>query len=75
MKVKEARKISNIIIITGLAIILMGYIYKPFVIIGSIVFIYGFIVNILYNRCSGCGKYFDRNTGDYCRYCGKKIDD
>ncbi len=26
-----------------------------------------------YYRCPHCGKYLDRNCGEYCQYCGERL--
>ena len=33
----------------------------------------GLMLKVLLYRCPHCGKYLDRSTGDFCPYCGKKI--
>ena len=32
------------------------------------------IFHLLFYRCSSCGRYLDRSSGDFCPHCGKRLD-
>jgi Uncharacterized Zn-finger containing protein len=46
---------------------------KTLMVIGFIVIITGVIFRFIFYRCPHCGKYLDRSTGEYCPYCGEKV--
>lgn len=31
-------------------------------------------IHLIFYRCPHCGKFLDRSTGDYCPYCGQRMD-
>ena len=74
MKAKQARKLRDILAITGIAIMLCGFICEPLLIVGGIVACSCFIPHFLYNKCPYCGKQLGRSEGEYCQYCGKQLD-
>ena len=75
VKVKKARKIRDYLIIAGLFIMLSAYFYEPLFYIGLGITFSCLIPHFLYNKCPHCGKQLGRNEGDFCQYCGKRIDD
>ncbi len=34
----------------------------------------GIALHLYWMRCPHCGEHLNRNYGQYCQYCGKKID-
>lgn len=74
MKVRDARKLRDMLLIIGFMIMLAAYLYEPLFIIGVIVAFSCLIPHFLYNKCPRCGKQLGRNEGRFCQHCGEKID-
>ena len=74
MNVRKARKLRDILMITGIIIILCGSIYQPLWIVGSIVAFSGLVPHFLYNKCPHCRRQLGRSNGLHCQYCGKALD-
>ena len=34
----------------------------------------GVLLHVLWMRCPHCGSWLERNDGEYCQNCGKRID-
>lgn len=34
----------------------------------------GFLLHLCWMRCPHCGSWLERNDGEYCQNCGKRID-
>lgn len=75
MTVKKGRKLRNTLLIVGFFIALLGYFRDLLGMIGIIVMLSCFIPHFLYNKCPHCGKQLGRNEGDYCRFCGKLLEE
>ena len=74
MTVKNARKLTAAILIVGTVVMLLSYIWEPFLIIGAVIDISCLIPHFLFNRCPHCGKLLGRDVGDFCQHCGKKLE-
>lgn len=74
MKIKDARKLRDLLLIVGSFIMLAAYYWVPFMIIGAIVSVSCLIPHFLYNRCPHCGKQLGISNGDFCQYCGENLD-
>ena len=74
MKVKQARKLRDILMFAGIFIMLCSFNYVPLLIAGAVVAFSGLIPHFLYNKCHHCGKQLGRSEGEYCQYCGKAVD-
>ena len=72
MKPKEAAKLRDIILLAGFVIALLGYISKTVLIIGIIIMFLSLVPHFLWYRCPSCKKVL--NGGDYCKFCGEKIE-
>lgn len=33
------------------------------------------IHHVIFYRCPHCGTFLDRNTGEFCSHCGKKVNE
>jgi hypothetical protein len=75
MNPQKARMIVWTIFLLALVISVIGLLFDSdfLVVIGVIVIICDLIFHIIFYRCPHCGRYLDRNTGDYCPYCGKEV--
>lgn len=73
MEIKKARKLRDSMIIIGLIIMLLAYLWEPLSVIGAIVAFSSLISHFLFNKCPYCRKNLGRDTGDFCQYCGKNI--
>ena len=76
MKVRDAQKWRNRLIISGFIImILSSWLDCIWAIgLGLIVMVSGLIPE-RYNKCPHCGKALGRNGGDYCHHCGGRIEE
>lgn len=74
MKVRDARKLRNILVIVGVMIMLAGRWYEPIFFLGIIVTLSCMIPDFLYNKCPHCKKHLGKNAGQFCQHCGGKID-
>ena len=74
MKVRNAQKLRDALMIIGLLIMLAGSLCEALSIVGAIVAFSGLIPHFLFNKCPFCGKQLGRNDGKFCQHCGEKID-
>lgn len=74
MKVRNAQKLRNLLMLIGTVIMLAAYFYEPLWIIGLIVACSCLIPHFLYNKCPHCGKQLGNQETKYCQHCGKPID-
>ncbi len=74
MNHKKAQNLRDLIFVVGFIIMLAGYLWDPFLIIGFIIALSCLIPDYLYNRCPHCKKRLGRNEGKFCHHCGKEID-
>ena len=44
-----------------------------FFILGVVIIIASKVFYTKFYVCPYCGRYLDRNTGDYCPYCGRDV--
>ena len=72
MKPKEAAKLQIIIMAVGFVITLLGYISKTIFIVGLVLMASSLVPHFLWYRCPSCKKVLD--GGDYCKFCGEKIE-
>ena len=74
MSAKKARRLRNILLIVGTVVMLLAYIWEPFLSIGAVITVSCLIPDFLFNKCPHCGKHLGRSEGDYCPFCGKGVD-
>ena len=75
MSVHKARKLRDGLLIGGLVVMLMAYNWEPMFIVGTVVAFSALIPHFLWNRCPHCEKQLGRNDGDYCQFCGSRLDE
>ena len=75
MKIKQARKLRDILLISGVIVMLLAYLWECLFIIGVIIIFSSMIPHVLFNKCPHCGKQLGRNEGMYCQFCGKRLDE
>lgn len=75
MKVKQARKLRNTLLITGFFIALSGCFWEPLGILGILMMFSCLIPHFLFNKCPRCKKQLGRNEGEFCQFCGAKLED
>ncbi len=75
MSVKKARKLTYTLLVAGFVLALGAYVWDPLIVIGSVVMVSALIPHFLWYRCPYCGKQLGRNDGDYCQYCGRRLDE
>lgn len=79
-KMLSPQKVRMIVWITLLIGFIIGVVgmftdITALAVIGVIVMICAIIVHFVLYRCSHCGKFLDRSTGEFCPYCGEKVND
>lgn len=75
MKVRDAQKLRDMLLIIGTVMMLSSYFYKPLFVPGIVVACACLIPHFLYNKCPNCGKQLTTRTeSKFCPHCGKKID-
>lgn len=74
MPVKKDRALRDRLLIAGFVVMLLAYVYRPLFYVGGAIAFSCLIPHFLFNRCPHCGKQLGRNEGDFCQYCGKRID-
>lgn len=75
MTVKKAQKLRDTLLIAGAALMTIGgCLYQPLLIVGVVVAFSCLIPHFLFNKCPHCGKQLGRNEGDFCQFCGKRLD-
>ena len=74
MSVKKARKLRNTLLIAGFFIALLGYLWNPLGIAGIVIMFLCLVPHFLYNKCPHCGKQLGRNEGEFCQFCGKRLE-
>lgn len=74
MNVRDAQKLRDALLIIGILIMLVGYMWEPLLIIGAVIAFSCLIPHFLYNRCPNCKKQLGRNGGKFCQHCGSKLD-
>lgn len=47
--------------------------WDPLCYLGILVMLGGVVFHLIFYRCPHCGKFLDRSTGDYCPYCGQRV--
>lgn len=75
---KQIRERTFIILGIGLFISLCGIAKGEqdfLMIVGLLVMFSSIIHHVIFYRCPHCGKFLDRNTGEYCPGCGKRVNE
>ena len=75
MSVQKARKLRDGLLIGGAIVMLLGCSWEPMFLVGVIVACSSMIPHFLWNRCPYCEKLLTRNEGDYCQFCGRRLDE
>lgn len=73
---KKARMICLLLLLGGAAIGLMGALLEvTFITILGFIALFGSMAfHFIFYRCPHCEKFLDRSSGDYCPYCGRKLE-
>ena len=74
MKIKDAQKLRDTLMVIGILIILLSCGSALLMMAGIIVAFSSLIPHFLYNKCPHCKKQLGRNTGAFCQFCGQKLD-
>ena len=74
MNVRKAQRLRDMLLLIGFFMMLGSYIYEPLFVPGMIVALSCLIPHFLWNKCPRCGRQLGRNEGEFCQFCGEKID-
>lgn len=74
---KKIRAVFWIILLIGAVIGFIGAFSEmtSLIVAGMIIMLCSIVVYFVFYRCPHCGRFLDRSTGEYCPYCGKKINE
>lgn len=75
MKLRNAQKLRNGLLIVGIVVMLSGMLYEPMFGVGAVIACSCLIPHILFNKCPHCGKQLGKNEAQYCQFCGKSLDE
>ena len=77
MKAKTANNIFMIALVAGAIISGLGSTNGTqwLAILGMVIMCGGLIIKVLYCRCPHCGGFIGRSSGEFCQYCGKKLEE
>lgn len=75
MKPKNARKLTIALLIIGISVMLLAYVNEIFLIIGAIIACSCLLPHFMFYKCPHCGRRLGRNEGEFCQFCGKRIDE
>ncbi len=78
MKKLTPKRVNNIFLVVFLMGLITGALgigteIKAMLAVGMIIMITSIILRLFFYCCPHCGKYLDRSTGEYCPYCGEKV--
>ena len=74
MKPRTAQKIRNFLLILGVVVMLCAFVEESLFVVGAVIASTCFIPELLFNKCTHCGKHLGRNDDEFCPNCGKPID-
>ena len=74
MTVKKARRWRDGLAFAGIAVMLLGTSYEPLFILGAVLTLSCLIPHFLFNKCPHCGRQLGRNEGEFCQFCGERLD-
>ena len=74
MPIRKVKRICLLLAVVTVVFAVASYMWEPLAIVALIGFIAYLVIRYRYYRCPHCGRYLGRDTGDYCRRCGKRID-
>lgn len=75
---KQIRVRTFIILGVGLLVASFGIAIdeqEAVIIIGLLIMFSSIIHHVVFYRCPHCGSFLDRNTGEYCPHCSKKVNE
>lgn len=74
---KQVRARTFIILGIGLLFALCGVDLEisALSMVGLLIMFSSIIHHVIFYRCPHCGKFLDRNTGEFCPGCGKKVNE
>lgn len=77
MKPKMALVYFSILVLIGTIVAARGaHIHSDLVVIVGFVFIFtAVVIHGIFYRCPHCKRYLDKSMGQYCPYCGERLDD
>lgn len=76
LTLKQVRKIAMLMLAIGVTTGIIGAAMggeNVFFILGVVIIIASKVFHTKFYVCPYCGRYLDRNTGDYCPYCGRDV--
>lgn len=75
---KKVRQTTFIIFGVGALVAFLGILMNEEVfmcMMGIGIMFVSIVYNFIFYHCPHCGRYLGRSTGEYCPYCGKKVNE
>ena len=75
MTLRQKQKLVAVLTGIGLAVLLMNTVIGSIglIILGVVLVVAALILNLVWIRCPECGKWLDRDPGNFCKHCGAQI--
>lgn len=75
MTLRQKQKLVAVLTGIGIAVLLMDTVIGSIglAILGVVVLVTALILNLVWLRCPECGKWLDRDPGNFCKICGAQI--
>lgn len=75
MKPKAAEKLVILLALVGVVVMLFGYFIPILWAVGAVIALFSILPNVLFYRCTYCGRMLGKTSGSFCPHCGERIDD
>lgn len=77
MPLKKVKQISWILLLISFTMILVGAHndWLSLTLLGLVPWLGSSVVGFLYYRCPHCNQFLGRTGGQFCPFCGKKLED
>ena len=75
MTPQKTNVLFSVLLVIGAAIAFWGVFCNIVAaeIVGILVMFGAVVFRFIFYKCPHCGKYLDRSAGDFCPYCGQRV--
>lgn len=75
MTLRQKQKLVAVLTGIALAVLLMNTVIGSIglIILGVVLVVAALPLNLAWIRCPECGKWLDRDPGNFCKHCGAQI--